>query len=403
MVGAQYRWTGLYAPRVMTPAFWSLVQGWLTTFAWISLITAGMYIAASITQGVIALNNPTYTPQLWHVTLLMYAYLVFVVVLNIYARKLLVVIEMFGGVIHFAFFIATIITLAVTGPKSSASFVFTESFFGLSGWSNHAVQWCLGLLSSTAVLTGFDGVIHLSGEVKDAPSKVPQSMVLSVIINAVLAFAFIMVLLFFIGDPMAALGTATGYPVIEIYLQATGSTAGATVLTYFIIVPLIVSNFSVLASVTRLVWAFARDNRLPFSSFFSAIHPTLRVPIRALGLVVAICILIGLITIGNTAAFFAIISLSAISLYISYLFLISFFLLRKLGGRHPLYRPFKLGRLGIPINIFAVCWCIFVIIWLPFPPILPVTAANFNYGGPIMAAVIIIALLDWCISGHKRF
>ena len=124
---------------------------------------------------------------------------------------------------------------------------------------------------------------------------------------------------------------------------------------------------------------------------------------RALGLVATICILVGLITIGNTAAFFAIISLSAISLYISYLFPISFFLLRKLGGRHPSYGPFKLGRLGIPINIFAVCWCTFVIIWLPFPSILPVTAANFNYGGPIMAAVIIIALLDWCISGHKRF
>ena len=91
----------------------------------------------------------------------MYAYLIFVVVLNIYARKLLVAVEMFGGVIHFAFFIATIVTLAVMGPKSSASFVFTESFFGLSGWSNHAIQWCLGLLSSTAVLTGKERTILL--------------------------------------------------------------------------------------------------------------------------------------------------------------------------------------------------------------------------------------------------
>ena len=115
----------------------------------------------------------------------------------------------------------------------------------------------------------------MSSEVKDAPSRVPQSMVLSVIINAVLAFAFIMVLLFFIGDPMAALGTTTGYPVIEIYLQATGSTAGATVLTCLMIVPLIVSDFSVCASVTRLVWAFARDKGLPFSSFFSAVRPTI--------------------------------------------------------------------------------------------------------------------------------
>jgi hypothetical protein len=26
-VGAQYRWSALYAPRVMSPAFWSLLQG----------------------------------------------------------------------------------------------------------------------------------------------------------------------------------------------------------------------------------------------------------------------------------------------------------------------------------------------------------------------------------------
>lgn len=31
VVGAQYRWTGLYAPRAMTPAFWSLMQGIMST------------------------------------------------------------------------------------------------------------------------------------------------------------------------------------------------------------------------------------------------------------------------------------------------------------------------------------------------------------------------------------
>lgn len=118
---------------------------------------------------------------------------------------------------------------------------------------------------------GFDGVLHLSSEMKDAPRKVPQSMVLSVLVNSLLAFAFVLVLLFFMGDPVAALMTPTGYPVIEIYLQATGSIAGATVLTCFIIVPAAVCQFSIFASVTRLVWAFARDKGLPFSSFFSVV------------------------------------------------------------------------------------------------------------------------------------
>ena len=36
---------------------------------------------------------------------------------------------------------------------------------------------------------------------------------------------------------------------------------------------------------------------------------------------------------------------------------------------------------------------------MPFPPYVPVTAANMNYGG----LVIRFAILDWLISGRKRF
>jgi amino acid transporter len=255
---------------------------------------------------------------------------------------------------------------------------------------------------------------------KDAPKKVPMSMALGVVINGVLAFGFILTLLFFIGDPLVVLMSPTGYPVIEIYLQATGSLAGATTLTCFIIIPAVICNFGVYASVTRLVWAFAKDNGLPFSSFFAyvskdtrttylqllitpQVHPTLRMPTRALGLVATICALIGLITIGNTSAFFAVISLGAIALYISYIVPILLFLIRKLQGEHPRYGPFHLGKAGIFINIYAVAWCLFCIAWLPFPAMVPVTAANFNYAGPIMIVVICIALGDWFISGHKRF
>ena len=115
----------------------------------------------------------------------------------------------------------------------------------------------------------------MSGEMKNAPRNVPRSIVIGVIMNSILAFGFILLLLFCIGDPMAALTTPTGYPVIEIYLQATGSATGATVLTCFIIIPETVCLFNVFASVTRLVWAFSRDNGLPFSSFFSVVGLTI--------------------------------------------------------------------------------------------------------------------------------
>lgn len=57
----------------------------------------------------------------------------------------------------------------------------------------------------------------------------------------------------------------------------------------------------------------------------------------------------------------------------------------------------------MPINLFALCYGIYIAIFLPWPSVVPVTAATMNYGGPVMGAVIIFALLDWVIGGRKRF
>jgi hypothetical protein len=43
------------------------------------------------------------------------------------------------------------------------------------------------------------------------------------------------------------------------------------------------------------------------------------------------------------------------------------------------------------------------VVFLPFPPFLPVTAESMNYAGPIMGVIICLALGDWFTHGHKRF
>jgi choline transport protein len=67
---------------------------------------------------------------------------------NLFARKILPALEIVGALGHIIFFFVIIITLAVLSPRSSASFVFTSSITGLSGWSSPGIQWCIGLLSS---------------------------------------------------------------------------------------------------------------------------------------------------------------------------------------------------------------------------------------------------------------
>jgi amino acid transporter len=114
--------------------------------------------------------------------------------------------------------------------------------------------------------------------------------------------------------------------------------------------------------------------------------------------------LLNLINIGSTTAFFAILSLNTLALYISYILPILFFLIHKLRRQPIPYGPFKIPYgLGVPINIFALCYAVFITIFLPWPPVLPVTKVTMNYGGPVMGAVILFALMDWVVSGRKRF
>jgi choline transport protein len=139
------------------------------------------------------------------------------------------------------------------------------------------------------------------------------------------------------------------------------------------------------------------------------VSPTFGLPLRALFLVSTVCFLLSLIYIGSITAYNAIISLSALGLHISYVLPISFMLLRKVrssaSNTHakPALGPFNLGRLGIPVNVVALCYLGFVIIWMPFPAVIPVTGNTMNYAGPLVGAVILGALGDYILRARRRF
>ena len=124
---------------------------------------------------------------------------------------------------------------------------------------------------------------------------------------------------------------------------------------------------------------------------------------NALALVCIIAFLLVIIYIGSSTAFNAIISLQAMALCVSYMPPITFIALRRAFGTAPPPGPFALGRWGLLCNILALLYLIFVVIWMPFPTMLPVTGSNMNYAGPLLGFIILAALVDWVISGHKRF
>jgi choline transport protein len=373
---------------------------------------------------LIMFNKESYVPERWHTSLLMIGTMVVPLLCNLWFRKVLSSIETLAGVLHICLFIVYIAVLASGGTRNDNDFVFKTLTHDVSGWSNPGVAFCLGLLSATFSLSGVDSIIHMStyhahhlvlfsfatptdslptgDEVKNVRTDVPRSIIVACTTNSIMLATFVLVLLFFMGPADDDLTTAP-LPLIYVLYNATGSKPATNLLVALVAVVCYCATFNCFASVSRLVWAFARDNGLPFSGFFGYVHPRLHVPTNALLLVGLMVVLLSLIYIGSVTAFNAIISLQTLGVYASYILPISFLLLRKLRGPEPPYGPFKMGAWGVPVNVFALCYLLFIVTWMPFPSVLPVSSNNMNYAGPIFGGIVLLALGDWFLNGRKRF
>lgn len=398
-VGAQYRWSARFAPK--WPEFFGLIQGWITVFAWIANVSSALVLLSNTTQGIIGFHYPGYTSERWHATLMMWAFIIFSIVCNLFLRKILNGLETLGGICHVVFFVVIITIMTTLGRRSDPSWVFKTLVKDASGWGNAGICFNLGVLLNVYPITSSDGVLHMIDETKEPRKRVPYSMWMSTVLNATLLFAYVIALLFCIGDFERV--SKADLPILEVYYLATQSKAIATTMVLMQLSIIAVSLFNCFASVSRLVWAFARDKGLPFHQAFTYVHPKLQIPLPALFLVAGVSCILALINIGSEVAFNALISLSITALHLSYVIPIFLLTLRKLRGQHPRYGPFRLGRLGLPINFVALSFNIYCLIWTPFPPMYPVTSSNMNYAGPITLGVVSLALLDWFTAGRKRF
>lgn len=86
---------------------------------------------------------------------------------------------------------------------------------------------------------------------------------LTILLNGMMGFAMVIAVLFCIGDVDGILATNTGYPFMEIFLQATHSVTGSAVMAALITILAICATVGLLASTSRMLWSFARDKGIP--------------------------------------------------------------------------------------------------------------------------------------------
>ncbi|EHK99894.1 putative Choline transport protein [Glarea lozoyensis 74030] len=326
------------------------------------------FIGANFILGQAQLTHPSFTIERWHTVLVAY------------------------GTI-----------LACNQNKQPASFVF-QDFQNFTGFSA-PMAGIIGILQPAFGMCCYDAPAHMCEEIKDASKQAPRAIVMSVWIGCVTGFVFLVSVCFCIGDITLVAETPTLVPLIQIYHDSTNSNVGTCFLASFIVVINMGSANALLAEGARSLYAFARDEGLPFSHIIRKVEKKHQIPVVAIVLATVVQMAFNSIYFGTVTGFNTVIAIATEGFYLSYAMPLLVRLISYFHGSHKqLNGPWAMKPLvSIIVNAIGLTYLVFACITFNFPSVSPVTSENMNYTSAAVGAIMFIAAITWFTSASKKF
>ncbi|MBK6012617.1 amino acid permease [Streptomyces sp. MBT53] len=382
---------------------WGYVTGWLNLLGLLGGMAGGCYGIALFTGAWLNLQwgftpTPERTLGIFAVILLLLA------TLNLFGVRLVSILNSISVWWHVTGVAVIVGALAlVPSHHQSPGFVFGE-FSNHTGWSNPLYVGLLGLLLAQYTFSGYDASAHLSEETVHAQVSAARGIVRSIFWSWVVGFVLLAGMLFAIQDYAGTVGSATGVPPAQIFLDALGPTAAKALLLVVIVAQLFCANAG-LASASRMVFAFSRDGALPFSNTWRRLSPRTKTPVPAVWLAVVVPFVLALPSLYSTTAYTAITSINVIGITPAYAIPVY---LRLRAGRRFVRGPWHLGKWSKPIGWTAVGWVGFVTVLFCLPQNRPeggglVSVDTFNYASIALVSVLALAWISWRFKGRRSY
>ena len=343
-----------------------------------------------------------------------------VTLINIYGHTILAMVNQISVWWH-VFGSAAIILIMVFAPThhTSLKWMFTTRINN-SGFSGHTYWFYvlpLGFLLTQYTITGFDASAHLSEETKNAHLAAAKGIWKSIFYSAVGGYILLLAFLFAATKPdivnsvdpkVNPFGIGS---VIAIINNALGD--GALYKLVMIITTLgqLFCVAACLTSCSRMMFAFSRDGAVPGSKHWRKVDkngtPVNAILISAISGVVITLPALWKSSAGVPTAFYAVVSVCVISLYLA--FMIPIFLRLKAGSNF-VPGAWTLGSKYKWMNTVAVAEIVFISIYfvLPFAPTGWPGAKGFNwtavnYAPIITGGALIFLWIWWHLSVKKWF
>ncbi|WQF87810.1 Putative amino acid/polyamine transporter I [Colletotrichum destructivum] len=383
--------------------------GWINFYGWLFSLASLLQISSNVAVSMYAVWNwDHYVSQPFHVyigyLITLWGSAAFVVFANKYApytQHAGMWFVLIGGVV-------TIIVLAVM-PKQHATHHFVWASFdenNATGWSG-GVAFLLGVLNGAFTIGTPDSVTHMAEEMPHPKKDLPKAILLQIFLGFLYAFCFAVALSYAITDITALQGGFNSFPLTNIYMQATTSSAGirspgaAFGLLFIMLGCTLTCCVGLTLTVSRTYWALARDNAVPLSKVFARVNTSLSCPVWATLFVCVVATGLGAIPLGSSAAFLALAGSFIILTSVSYAIP---FTANMLSARKYFPRgPFHLGKAGNIINGLAVLFIVLFDVLFCFPFVLPTTEATMNWSGVILVGTVAITALWWMVHAAENY
>jgi amino acid transporter len=309
------------------------------------------------------------------------------------------------------------ILIFVPDHHASADFVFTERFNNsgfADGASGGGMFWFyvlpLGFLLTQYTITGFDSCAHISEETHGAEMAAAKGVWKSIFYSALIGWFLLLAFTFAATDVDAINKLAgEGVPVsVAIFESSMGITAVKIILVISSIGQLF-CGMACLTSASRMCYAFSRDGAIPGWRIWSKVNHR-HMPVNAVLFMSALAVLLTVPAYfpnssGVPVAFYAVVSVAVIGLYIAYVIPIY---LRWRAGDEFTPGSWTLGNKYKWMNPLAVVWVaiITVIFILPTSPAGVPWNDEFDWNfvnyAPLVTGGLIIAVGLWWVLGAKN-
>ncbi|HWT34171.1 MAG TPA: amino acid permease [Microbacterium sp.] len=399
--GGLYFWAGRLAKR--NKREWAWFVGWFNFLGEVA-VTAAIDFGAATTMMAFAnlvwgiSVNPFNTFALFVVLIVIHG------LLNTFGVNLVSLLSNVSAWWHIVGVLVIVGALwIIPTHHQSVAWTFTGYFNG-TGWSFAPYVFLMGLLMAQYTYTGYDASAHVAEETRGASTAAPKGIVMSVVISIIGGWILLYSITAAIQDNSdkgigALLGSATGLPPAQIFLDALNNPTMAKFLLFIVCGAQFFCGMASVTANSRMSYAFSRDSAIPGSRLWAKVNPRTGTPTNSIWLCVVLSVILTLPAMWNLTAYLAVTSVAVIGLYIAY---ITPVLLRRLDASF-VPGPWNLGRWSAVVGWIAVVWVVFIIILFVLPPLYPITLDTFNYAPIAVVVVALLAVVLWYARGKRHF